>query len=236
TITTNVAAGVTNAVVNYTVTVSDNCGVASTNIVPASGTTFPLGTTPVVAIATDLSGNTSTCSFNVVVSDLPPVPHDLAITKLKVSKSISLKGGTPVTKSASVSIVNLSEHSETITTYSNLVSLVGASLSNICPNATVVLHVGKPNKDLPLTLAPKKKLTVRFDVTYDCANDAEKGTSHQDFRFTATVNHAAIDGNADTAPANDVCPRPANSLTGDKGCNKGLEAFTDVSIKSSNNQ
>ena len=36
---------------------------------------------------------------------------------------------------------------------------------------------------------------------------------HEDFRFVATVNHAAIDGNADTMPVNDVCPRPVNATS-----------------------
>src|SRR6185436_19009962 len=36
---------------------------------PASGSTFPKGTTTVTSVATDGSGNTSTCSFTVTVND-----------------------------------------------------------------------------------------------------------------------------------------------------------------------
>jgi hypothetical protein len=39
---------------------------------PPSGSTFPVGTTPVIFIATDEVGNSSTCTFNVTVNDLTP--------------------------------------------------------------------------------------------------------------------------------------------------------------------
>lgn len=47
---------------------TDNCSVTVTTS-HLSGSTFPIGTTPVTYTATDVSGNTSTCSFNVVVVD-----------------------------------------------------------------------------------------------------------------------------------------------------------------------
>jgi gliding motility-associated-like protein len=58
------------AVANWTApTVSDNClGVTLTSS-HDSGDAFPKGTTQVVYTATDGSGNTSTCSFNVMVTD-----------------------------------------------------------------------------------------------------------------------------------------------------------------------
>jgi hypothetical protein len=37
---------------------------------PASGSTFPVGTTTVTCTATDASGNTATCSFTVSVFDI----------------------------------------------------------------------------------------------------------------------------------------------------------------------
>ena len=59
------------AMVNWTApTVSDNCGGALT-LIPTKnpGTVFNLGTTLVTYTATDAAGNTSTCSFNVIVQD-----------------------------------------------------------------------------------------------------------------------------------------------------------------------
>ncbi len=69
------------AVVNYTVTATDNCTSSVTvTVTPASGSFFPVGITTVNAKATDAAGNTSTCSFTVRVNDVePPVIHDLAV-------------------------------------------------------------------------------------------------------------------------------------------------------------
>jgi hypothetical protein len=70
------------AIVNYTVTATDNCTSSVTvTVQPASGTFFAVGTTTVNARATDASGNTATCSFTVTVNDVePPVIHNLLVT------------------------------------------------------------------------------------------------------------------------------------------------------------
>ncbi|MCU0434583.1 MAG: HYR domain-containing protein [Bacteroidia bacterium] len=50
---------------SWSVTSADNCGVASVVSVPASGSTFNYGVTPVTVTATDVNGNVSTCTFTV---------------------------------------------------------------------------------------------------------------------------------------------------------------------------
>ena len=56
------------AVVAFTVTGSDNSGIDPTIVCyPASGYTFPLGTTTVTCTATDGNGNENTCEFTVTV-------------------------------------------------------------------------------------------------------------------------------------------------------------------------
>jgi hypothetical protein len=50
----------------------DNCGIQSIVSIPTSGSTFNRGTTIVTVIATDLSGNESSCTFNVTVLDTEP--------------------------------------------------------------------------------------------------------------------------------------------------------------------
>jgi len=58
----------TSMAVNYTVTATDACSGATPVVsTPASGSVFSLGTTPVTSTATDSSGNSSTCGFNVSV-------------------------------------------------------------------------------------------------------------------------------------------------------------------------
>lgn len=66
-------AGICGAVVNYTAPVGDdNCGSATTALTAglASGDEFPVGVTVVTYTVTDLSGNETSCSFNVTVNDV----------------------------------------------------------------------------------------------------------------------------------------------------------------------
>jgi T5SS/PEP-CTERM-associated repeat protein len=81
-IVTNVPFGQSNAVVNYPVVFSDNCGLASSNSSPPSGSVFPLGVTTVTCAATDTSSNTNFCTFTVTVANtnLPPVARCQSVT------------------------------------------------------------------------------------------------------------------------------------------------------------
>lgn len=78
--------GVCEAVVNYpAVTATDNCPGAVTIVSsPVSGSTFTLGTTSVMAVATDAAGNADTCTFTITVNDsTPPVitcPGDTTVS------------------------------------------------------------------------------------------------------------------------------------------------------------
>jgi len=71
-ITVNAPVGTCSAVVNFTVSGSDNCGAPTIVSSPASGSVFPVGTTTVTATATDAAGNTKSCTFNVTVKDVTP--------------------------------------------------------------------------------------------------------------------------------------------------------------------
>lgn len=71
-ITVNADSGMCSAVVTFNApAVNDNCSVASNNQTAGlpSGSAFPVGTTTVTYLATDGAGNTSTCSFDVIVTD-----------------------------------------------------------------------------------------------------------------------------------------------------------------------
>jgi hypothetical protein len=64
------------AVVNYVAPVgTDNCSGATTERIagPASGSTFPIGTTTITHRVTDAAGLSTECSFTVTVSGLAPV-------------------------------------------------------------------------------------------------------------------------------------------------------------------
>jgi hypothetical protein len=58
---------------SFTPTAQDNCGGVITACSPASGSSFPLGTTNTVCTAFDEAGNRASCSFPVTVrDDVPP--------------------------------------------------------------------------------------------------------------------------------------------------------------------
>ena len=69
------------AVVTYTATANDDRdGPLTPTCTPASGSTFPVGTTTVTCTATDAAGNTGTNSFTVTVTPAVPNKADLKIT------------------------------------------------------------------------------------------------------------------------------------------------------------
>jgi hypothetical protein len=64
--------GANGATVNFVVTAADNCDASpAVTTVPASGSTFPIGTTLVTSTAVDTAGNTNTCTFTVEVQASP---------------------------------------------------------------------------------------------------------------------------------------------------------------------
>jgi len=72
--------GPSGATASFSATATDNCAVASVGC-PTSGSTFPLGTTPVTCTAADTAGNVSTCTSSVhVVDSTPPVITAVAVS------------------------------------------------------------------------------------------------------------------------------------------------------------
>jgi hypothetical protein len=104
------ATGVTGAPATYTVSAYDSVdGALTPSCTPASGGTFPVGTTPVACTATDAAGNTGHGAFDVTVVDTTPpaltLPGDLgaeatspagAAVTFDVSALDLVDGGVPV--------------------------------------------------------------------------------------------------------------------------------------------
>jgi hypothetical protein len=210
---------------------------------------FPLFVYGFSSNMTVTSGHIYADNFSETGGSEPPAAHDLALTNLTVSRNVTLTALHPIlTKPVTVTIQNRSGHDETITTLDGLATVQVNTLGPGCPAPAVSLHQGAPNKTLPYVLKPKRKMNVVFDVVLGCANDPLKGEGHQDFGYTATVHHDAIDGHADSHAADDVCPRSVNPPSEvdpypdgrirDKGCGTpkpdhtfGNDVTTDVKVR-----
>ncbi len=73
--------GPNGAAVSFSPTASDNCaGPVAVSYTPPSGSVFPVGSTSVTCAATDVSQNTSTCSFTVTVLSPSQMTSNLTTT------------------------------------------------------------------------------------------------------------------------------------------------------------
>jgi len=121
------ATGPSGAAVSFSASASDIVdGALTPTCSPASGSTFPLGTTSVTCSATDAAGNTGSASFNVKVQDTTPptlsVPSDMTVPATSLA-------GAVVTFSATAT--DLVDPSPTVT-------CVPASGSTFAPGKTTV--------------------------------------------------------------------------------------------------
>ena len=184
-------------------------------------------------------------------SALPiPVIHDLAVTKITAPKRVRLTVKKPIqTRTITVQIQNQSPHTETIPDLPTLDALVSLTVEALqtCPNITPTLI---PPKKFPVTIKSKKKSNVKYTVPFggcvpDPAKTTKKDPGHEDFRYVAYVDHAALNGKADADPFDDVCPRmvtppfradlfPDGKIK-DKGCGTrkadktfGADVLTDI--------
>lgn len=164
--------------------------------------------------------------------------HDFAILKIVAPEAVPLTTRHPIkTVVSKVQLQNQSPHEETIpdaATLAALVQLSAEALENTTPCPDVAAIVTPDRLRFPLVLSSKEKLSVPFAVTFtaDCIPDPLKTTKrdpgHDDYRFLATVNHSALDGQADNDPLDDVCPHSVelpfrldpnpNGKLKDKGC------------------
>jgi len=94
-ITVSNDAGMCGAVVTYTTpTPMDNCTGVSVSCVPASGTFFAVGTTTVNCTATDMAGNTTTCMFDVTVSDTAAPGWEIASMGMPIADNNTMSPAT----------------------------------------------------------------------------------------------------------------------------------------------
>jgi hypothetical protein len=105
------ATGPSGAPYLFSATATDIADPAPTvNCVPASGSTFPLGTTTVTCTATDASGNHVEGSFNVTVRDTTPpsvtAPPDVTVAATGPLTAVNLEANGPASATDAVGVVS----------------------------------------------------------------------------------------------------------------------------------
>ncbi|MBV9927315.1 MAG: HYR domain-containing protein [Acidobacteria bacterium] len=85
----NAAPGSSTAAASFNPTANDAVSAVTVSTDPASGSTFPVGTTTVSVTAKDAAGNTSTCSFNVTVRSAPVI--SVAPASVQYSDAVTLQ-------------------------------------------------------------------------------------------------------------------------------------------------
>ncbi len=142
-----------------------------------------------------------------------PGARDLAITNLKVAKSIKLSAKKPSHSVVlTVRIQNRGTRQESIPTAVALATLVDLEIESLgaCAAPTPALRAPRSLLKKPLLLKPKKSMTIKFEVPIGCANDPAKSpkgeTSAHDFRFVARLGTF---GGPDAYETDDECPRAA---------------------------
>lgn len=181
--------------------------------------------------------------------------YDLAVTKIIAPKEVVLKAKSPnKTVTVAVTIQNRGPHVEVINEPGLLNDLVNLKVNSLgtCADPVPTFISTSPKKTFPLSMKTGDFLTINYRVAFTCANDPARTTiksgNHNDYSYTASVNHAILDGNADSHPADDVCPRTvtapyeidpvSNGTIKDRGCGAQLkdktfggDILTDIIVK-----
>ncbi|HUS10886.1 MAG TPA: HYR domain-containing protein [Pyrinomonadaceae bacterium] len=123
----------TGAIATYaTPTATDNCGVQSVNRNAgslASGSVFPIGTSTVTHTATDIYGNTSSCSFTVTVLTPQAVIQNLINSVNASSLTGTQKNGLLAKLNAALSAINNGQQNVACNKLSEFVNNVGNLIS-----------------------------------------------------------------------------------------------------------
>ena len=115
------------AIVNFTnVNATDNCGIESISYSHPAGGTYPLGTTTVSVMVTDLCGNTASCSFTITVVSTGCNEVPSMVCPADFSGCVGTSDDPQVTGQASASFTSASCSSVPAISYSDLIIAQGA--------------------------------------------------------------------------------------------------------------
>jgi len=140
---------------------------------------------------------------------------DLAVARIRVPAHVKLRDARPTANvRGAVRIVNRGSAPAVIAdaaTLAGVVRLSAAALEG--PIVCAPVEIAPARLRFPVTLRPGRGRTVRYRLGFTCGANPDR---MPDWAFSATVDHAALDGKADEDPADDACPRAPSAS--DRGC------------------
>jgi dienelactone hydrolase len=149
--------------------------------------------------------------------------HDLSIAALKIGpKRAKLTDKRPMRNGRIiVKIVNQGSETLSVTDMAQVDAAVAFAVTQLpgpraCAAPTMTTNFNKKATP-PFTVAPTKKLKLRYAIDFGCGSNPEASI---DWSFAMTLDHFELDGNVDEDPTDDMCPRqPAGN---DKGCGQKI--------------
>ena len=142
---------------------------------------------------------------------------DLAVLRIRVPARVKLADARPKASAhGAVRIANRGPVPVVVADRATLAAVVRLSAANLagpiaCAPVGIAPVIGLR---FPLILRPGRGRTLRYELDFTCG--ANPGPA-PDWAFSATVDHAALDGTAaDEDPTDDVCPRAPSAS--DPGC------------------
>ncbi|WP_073000760.1 HYR domain-containing protein [Mariniphaga anaerophila] len=182
-------------------TATDNCALVSFTGNYSPGDVFPVGTTTVIYTATDASGNTSTCSFDVnVVDNTPPtfsVPDDLTVNANAACDPPNLDPNVTLSKPYNLSD-NCTASGSLTTLYSD-----GARIpTGVCEGNYTIVRTwtvtdaagNSSSQEQTITVVDNSKpvINVPANITIACSDNDDPDVNLTLGKATATDNCTAI--------------------------------------------
>lgn len=206
---------------------SDNCSGVTMTATHASGTVFPVGVATVTYIASDVNGNSNSCSFTVEVKDLvaPKVPQ---LPTLQGICSLTATAPT-TTDNCSGTIVGTTNDPTSFSTQGTF--LIHWSFTDLAGNTSTAIQTVNIQDNVAPSIPTLPVLTAECGFTYsDPAPVAQDncmgpitGTTTNSLTYnqqgTFTINWTFNDGNGNSSTAqqqviiNDVTPPTAPTLS-----------------------
>jgi len=143
--------------------------------------------------------------------------YDLAVQGMHAPAHVKLDGRRQTaTGHAAVRIANRGSAPAVFADVAALtagVRLTAIGLKGPIVCAPVGIAPAVARRRFPLTVRPGRGFALHYDLTFTCGANPDRTP---DWAFSAAVDHAALDGNADEDATDDTCPRAPSAS--DPGC------------------